>query len=319
MAGAYSTDLRSRVLAAGEAPAAAARRFAVGRSTAYRWTAAVRHEGRRTAKRMGGGPKPVITGDVETALLRLVQQSNHLTLAECRDRLAEATGVRVHLWTVGRALRRLKWTWKKRILRAAEQDRADVAVARAAWWTAAGIGGIAPERLVFVDECGVLTNMARRYGRSPRGTRALGTVPCGPWRRLTVLGALGIGGMVATLSVAAATSGAVFLSYLDQVLLPELRRSKPDAVLVLDNLAAHKTRAVRRLLDCSGFAYRYLPSYSPDFNPIEPAWAKVKTNLRRVAARTTDTLHQALGPALDSITAEDASGFFRYAGYSCPK
>lgn len=113
MAGAYSTDLRSRVLKAveaGAAPEAAARRFAVGRSTVYRWVAAARHEGRRTAKRMGGGPKPIITGDVEVVLLRLVKQSNHLTLAEYRDRLAEETGVRVHLWTVGRALRRLKWT-----------------------------------------------------------------------------------------------------------------------------------------------------------------------------------------------------------------
>ena len=113
MAGAYSTELRSRVLAAveaGEAPEAAARRFAVGRSTAYRWAAAARHEGRRAAKRMGGGPKPVIAGEVETALRRVLETDNHLTLAECRDRLAEATGVRVHLWTVGRALRRLTWT-----------------------------------------------------------------------------------------------------------------------------------------------------------------------------------------------------------------
>jgi transposase len=204
-------------------------------------------------------------------------------------------------------------------LRATEQDRADIAAARAAWWTAAGVGGIGPERLVFVDECGVLTNMARLYGRSRRGTRALGTVPCGPWRRLSVLGALGIGGLVAALSVEAATSGAVFHSYLDHVLLPELRRTQPDAVLVLDNLAAHKTPKVRKLLDRSGFACHYLPAYSPDLNPIELAWAKVKTDLRRVAARTADALHQALGSALDTITAQDASGFFRHAGYSRPK
>lgn len=170
-----------------------------------------------------------------------------------------------------------------------------------------------------MDECGVLTNMLRLFGRSPRGTRALGTVACGHWTRLTVLGALGTAGIVAAMSVAAATSSAVFHSYLDHVLLPELRRIKPDAVLVLDNLAAHKTPEVRRLLDRSGFAYRYLPSYSPDLNPIELAWAKVKTELRRVAARTADALHQALGPALDTITAQDASGFFRHAGYSRPK
>ncbi len=172
---------------------------------------------------------------------------------------------------------------------------------------------------MFIDECGVLTNMARLWGRSPRGTRAVGMVPCGHWKRLTVLGALGISGMVAAMGVEAATSGAVFLAYLEQVLLPELRRSKPDAVLVLDNLRAHKTAAVRRLLDHSGFFYRYLPPYSPDLSPIEPAWAKLKAELRRIAAPTADALHEALGPALDAITAQDTSGFFRHAGYSRPK
>lgn len=170
---------------------------------------------------------------------------------------------------------------------------------------------------MFVDECGVLTNMVRLFGRSPRGTRALGTVPAGHWTRLTVLGALGTQGMVAAMSVQAATSGAVFAAYLDQVLLPVLRRTKPDAVLVLDNLAAHKTAEVRARLDRSGFAYRYLPSYSPDLNPIELAWAKVKAELRRAAVRTTDALHQAIGPALDTITAHEASGCFRHAGYIC--
>ena len=114
MAGAYSTDLRSRVLAAveaGESPDAAARRVAVGRSTAYRWVAAAREEGRRAAKPMGGGPAPAIRGEAEAALRRMLTgNDNHLTLAECRDRLAAETGVRVPPWTVGRALRRIGWT-----------------------------------------------------------------------------------------------------------------------------------------------------------------------------------------------------------------
>ena len=193
-----------------------------------------------------------------------------------------------------------------------------MAAARAAWPTAAGIGGIAPDRLVFLDECGVLTNMARLWGRSPRGARAYGAAPCGHWKRLTVLGALGVGGMLAAMATEAATDGAVFHAFLDRVLLPELRRTKPDAVLVLDNLGAHKTPAVRELLDRSGFAYRYLPAYSPDLNPIEPAWAKVKAELRRVAARTADALHEALGPALGSVTPQDAAGFFRHCGYVRP-
>ncbi len=179
----------------------------------------------------------------------------------------------------------------------------------------AGAAGIAPERLVFLDECGVLTNMARLYGRSPRGARACASAPFGHWTRLTVLGALGHGGLVAAMSVEAATSAAVFHAYLDEVLLPELRRSRPDAVLVMDNLGAHKTRAVRDLLERSGFASRSLPPYAPDLNPIERAWAGVKARLRTAAARTVDALHAALGPALDAVTPAAAARFFRHAGY----
>jgi transposase len=195
-----------------------------------------------------------------------------------------------------------------------------VAQARHAWWTEAdgGVGGVAPERLVFLDECGVLTTMSRLHGRSPRGTRACASAPFGHWTRITVLGALGADGIVGAMGVEAATGAAVFHAYLDEVLLPELRRTKPDAVLVMDNLPAHKAPKVRALLDRSGFAYRYLPACSPDLNPIEPAWAKVKAELRRVAARTVDALHEALGPALGAITPQHAAGFFRHCGYSRP-
>jgi transposase len=135
---------------------------------------------------------------------------------------------------------------------------------------------------------------------------------------MSVLGALGREGILAAMSIEAATSGAVFHAYLDRVLLPELRRTKPDAVLVMDNLGAHKTPEVRGLLDRSGFPYRYLPSYSPDLDPIEPAWAQVKAELRRVAARDEDGLHRALGPALDRVSAANARAYFRHCGYERP-
>src|SRR5689334_17973549 len=160
--------------------------------------------------------------------------------------------------------------------------------------------------------------MARLHGRSPRGERARGAVPHGSWTRLSVLGALGREGMLAAMSVEGAASGAVFHAYLERVLLPELRRAKPDAVLVMDNLGAHKTPKVRELLDRSGFLYRYLPSYSPDLNPIEPAWAQVKAELRRAAARDEDALHRTLGPALDRVSAANAMAYFRHCGYECP-
>jgi transposase len=192
--------------------------------------------------------------------------------------------------------------------------------ARANWQTddTAGIDGIAPECLVFIDESAVLTNMARRYGRSPCGQRAYAKVPFGNWKRLSVLSALGVEGFLATMSIQAATDGDTFAAYLEQGLLPVLRQRKPDAVLVMDNLRPHKTAEVQAVLDQSGFAYRYLPADSPDLSPIEPAWAKVKSSLRRVAARTVEALEQALAPALDSITAQDAASFFRHCGYACP-
>ena len=191
-----------------------------------------------------------------------------------------------------------------------------MAAARQAWWTAAdGVGGISPERLVFLDECGALTTLSRLCGR---GTRACASAPFGHWTRVTVLGALGAKGIVGAMSVEASTSSAVFCADLDQVLLPELHRTKSDAVLVRDNLPAHKTPQVRALLDCSGFAYRYLPPHSPDLSPVEPAWAKVKTALRRTAACTVDAPHEAISLALAAVAPQDAAGFFRHCGYARP-
>jgi transposase len=170
---------------------------------------------------------------------------------------------------------------------------------------------------VFLDECGVDTRMTRTYARAPRGRRATGKVPWGRWRRLTVLGALALDGVIGAMSVAAATSTRVFLAFVEQVLVPALR-SRPDAVVVMDNLAAHKAERVRAALEAAGIAYRFLPSYSPDLNPIEPCWSKLKGRLRTEPARSLDALDAALGPALATITAEDARGWFRHAGYPAP-
>ena len=154
--------------------------------------------------------------------------------------------------------------------------------------------------------------MTRRYARAPRGRRALGAAPCGRWRRLTVLGALGTEGVVAAMSVEAATSTAMFLAFLDRVLAPELVGTKPNAVVVMDNLRPHKVAAVRARLEAAGLRLLYLPRYAPELAPIEPCWAKVKARLRATAARTIE----ALDAALDAVTARDARGFFRGCGYA---
>ena len=177
---------------------------------------------------------------------------------------------------------------------------------------------IPAERLVFLDESGVTTKMACTHARAPRGQRAYGSIPLGSWQRLTVLGALACDGLVATMSIEASTSTPVLLAYLEQVLVPKLQQVKPNAILVMDNLRPHHATEVGELLARAGIGLLYLPRYSPEFNPIEPAWAKVKGLLRKAAARTVDGLHAALGPALAAITKDDARGFFRHAGYACP-
>lgn len=132
-----------------------------------------------------------------------------------------------------------------------------------------------------------------------------------------MIGALARDGVVACMSVAAATSTAVFKAFVEQVLAPALR-DRPDAIVVMDNLAAHKAEAVQKALEAAGIAYRYLPAYSPDLNPIEQAWSKLKTRLRARAAPTLEALEAELGPALAAITAQDARGWFRHCGYSTP-
>jgi transposase len=190
-----------------------------------------------------------------------------------------------------------------------------VAEARAGWRTE--LAGIDPERLVFVDQTGIDTRMTRARGRATRGQRATGRVPWGRRERLTVVGALALDGVVAAMSVAAATGTTVFVAFVEQVLAPALR-DRPDAVVVLDNLAAHKAEAVRDALDRAGLGHRYLPPYSPDLNPIEQAWSKLKARLRAEGARSREALEAALGPALAAITAGDTRGWFRLAGYTAP-
>ena len=159
--------------------------------------------------------------------------------------------------------------------------------------------------------------MTRRSARAPIGERACGEAPA-RWKRLTVLGALGLDGVVTMMTVTTGTTIPVFLGFLQTTLLPVLREQKPDAILVMDNLSAHKNQAVKDAIAAAGLTVRYLPRYSPDFSPIEPCWSKLKQWLRAKAARTLEALETELGPALATITTQDAQGWFRLCGYATP-
>ncbi len=179
------------------------------------------------------------------------------------------------------------------------------------------IARVEPADLIFVDESGVTTRMTRTHARAPRGERAGGSIPCGGWRRVTLLGALGLDGPVAMMSIEATTSTPVFLAFLDQVLLPELAR-RPGAVVVMDNLAPHKAETVRERIEGTGLKLRFLPRYSPDLSPIEPCWSKIKTLLRAKEARSVEALDRELPAVLNAISAQNARGWFRHCGYPAP-
>jgi len=172
--------------------------------------------------------------------------------------------------------------------------------------------GLDPRRLVFVDECGTNTGLAPLRARAPRGERAFGKAPRNRGKNTTLLASMGLEGMGPCVAVEGATTGAVFEAYVERALAPSLR---PGQVVVMDNLSAHKGERVRRLVEARGCEVLLLPAYSPDLNPIEEAFAKLKARLRRERARTKEALVGAIGRALDAITRQDTRGFFAHCGY----
>jgi transposase len=163
-----------------------------------------------------------------------------------------------------------------------------------------------------VDETGTDTAMARRYGRAPRGVRVDGPVPHGHWKSVTLTAAIRLDGVGGCLAFDGATNAATFEAYVEQVLAPALR---PGDIVVMDNLAAHRGAAVECAIRAAGAELRYLPAYSPDLNPIEKMFSKLKAYLRKAAARTVDLLYEAMGEALRSVTHQDIAGWFRSCGY----
>jgi hypothetical protein len=174
-----------------------------------------------------------------------------------------------------------------------------------------------PARLVFLDESGIKTNLTRAYARAPVGVRAVGAAPVN-WKRLTLLGALSLDGMAGILTVPSGTTTVVFVEFLTTTLLPFLCEHKPDAILVMDNLSAHKNKEVQEVINAAGMTLQYLPRYSPDLSPIEACWSKIKTSLRAQAARTVDALQGAVTAAVATITAQDAQAWFAHCGYPSP-
>jgi len=199
----------------------------------------------------------------------------------------------------------------KKTLHAAEQSRPDVAKQRKQW--PRRLAGVSAKQLVFVDESGANTQMTRRYGRSPVGQRLACPVPQGHYQTTTLIAAVRLQGAQAPWLFDGAMDGQLFLAWVKQGLVPCLQR---DDVVVMDNLATHKVAGVREAIAGAGARLEYLPPYSPDFNPIEPMWSKVKQGLKSREPRNARQLFKAAGAAFATVTPTDCQGFFLNAGYA---
>jgi transposase len=169
-----------------------------------------------------------------------------------------------------------------------------------------------PAKLVFIDETGASTKMTRLYGRAPRGRRLFAKAPFGHWKTTTFVAALRRDGLTAPMVLGGPMTGQAFLAYVEQVLIPTL---KPDDIVVMDNLPAHKIGPVRAAIAAAGAQFFLLPPYLPDMNPIEMAFAKLKTLLRQAPERTIDGLWRHIGALLDRFTPEECANYLHAAGY----
>ena len=196
-------------------------------------------------------------------------------------------------------------------MHANEQERLDIAAARVAW--KAGQPTLDPKRLVFIDETGTSTTMARLRGRAKRGQRVTGRVPWGHWKIVTFVAGLRHDAITAPFVIDRAMTSVIFIEYVRQCLVPSL---SPGDIVVMDNLQPHKNAKVRELIEAAGAELRFLPAYSPDLNPIEQAFAKLKAHLRKAQERSVETLYQRIGTLLDLFKPAECTNFLANSGYA---
>jgi len=302
---AYSQDLRKRILDTvqrGEGSLRQiARRFLVSVSFVTRLLRLHRSTGSLEPKPHGGG-NPAALGPKDLERLReLVRKQPDATLEELRQRL----GASCSLMTISRALCKLGLPRKKKTPRAQDQDRPDVQQQRREF--CAKLAGVDPRRLVFVDESGANTAMTRTYGRAPVGQRVYTNTP-GSWESITMTCGLRLSGVTAPLAFRGATNTDIFETYVQEVLVPEL---KPGDVVIWDNLKPHKSEEAIAAIEATGARVEPLPPYSPDLSPIEEMVSKVKGAMKSATARTTNAVYWAFASALDQVTLEDITGWFQ--------
>src|SRR3954464_4537403 len=299
----YSQDLRKRVLETilrGDGSVRQiARRFLVSVSFVTRLLRTPRNTGSLEPKPHGGGNPAVLAPEDLERLGELIRQQPDATLEELRQRL----GASCSTMTLSRALRKLGLPRKKKVPRAAEQGRPDVQEKRQEFREE--LAGVDPRRLVFVDECGANTAMTRTHGRAPVGQRVYTNTP-GHWDSITLTCGMRLSGVTAPLAFPGATNTDVFETYVEEVLVPEL---KPGDVVIWDNLKPHESEEAIEAVEAAGAVVVPLPPWSPDYSPIEEMFSKVKGSLRSAAARTKETIYAAFSSALHDVTPDNIAGW----------
>src|SRR5438552_3296321 len=301
----YSQYLRVRILKTvqrGEGSLRQiAQRFLVSRSFVVRLLQTYRRTGSiQPRPHRGGNPAKLGPEDLER-LRELVRQQPDATLEELRQRL----GIACSTMAICRALKKLGLPLKKKVPRAAEQGRPDVQERRQEF--SAELAGVDPHRLVFVDECGANTAMTRTHGRAPVGQRVYTDTP-GKWDAITLTCGLRFAGVTAALAFPGATNTEMFETYVEEVLVPEL---KPGDVVVWDNPKPHQAEEAVEAVEAAGARVVPLPPYSPDLTPIEEMASKVKGAMRSAAARTKEAVYAAFASALHDVTLDDIAGWFQ--------
>jgi transposase len=312
----YSQDLRVRVIAAlkvGEIQAAVAARFSVHKSTVEKWWYRQRDTGSCAALPQASGPHRTLKV-CDDVIRAEVKRHPDATLDELCARVWEATGVRASSSMMCRELQVLQLKRKRKSLHDSQRDTPRVKRLRRKFskQIKQELGELV-KHLKFIDESGANLGLTRLYGRAVPGERVVEATPGHSGAHYTIVAALGWNSVTAPWVLDGAMDAAAYAIYVDKVLAPTLRAGD---IVLMDNLSAHKGEMVRHLIEARGARVQFLPPYSPDFNPIELCWSKIKTALRAAKARTLDDLLKALRDALHSVSRRDIQAWFAHCGYA---
>ena len=314
---AYSNDLRKKIVEAYQKKVGSLRkladRFGVSFSFVARLVKRFRETGSVAPKPHRGGAKSKLDLVDLFTLRDLANEHPDATLAELSELFFKQTGIKVNGSTISRKLRQLRLSRKKKTCHASERDTPEVQQERKEFQE--DKPNMPVPKLIFIDESGINTGMARRYGRAPIGQRVEGAKPRNTGANISLVGALKLSGITAIMMLKGAIDGAAFRAFVEDLLVPTLRAG--DLVL-MDNSNTHKGEEIAKAIQATGAELKYLPRYSPDFSPLENCWSKLKELLRGMAARTVETLEESVKNALNQITEEDVKGWFKYCGYCIP-